>query len=143
MEAKRRGRKFDSDAEDDSDSPVNGNQDPYFKHDEDVFEDPFFKVCKLDHLLLRVPAVPLKPTKRVSDTSACIQDAPGAEAEGKPEKEVGSEAARRAERKAKKLAERTATAAAEQKAAELELLLMDDAALKDASKIGEEATAYN
>lgn len=46
MEAKRRGRKFDSDADDDSDDPRHAELDPYFQHDEDVFEDPFFKVCE-------------------------------------------------------------------------------------------------
>lgn len=42
MLAKRRGRKADS--EDDSSSEGIQEGDPYFKHDEHVFDDPFFKV---------------------------------------------------------------------------------------------------
>lgn len=46
LEAKRRGRKDDSDADSGSDGD-HAEEDPFFKHDENAFDDPFFKASTL------------------------------------------------------------------------------------------------
>ena len=54
LAAKAQGRRHASSEDDDSEdgagdeggSEANGEQDPFFQHEDNPFEDPFFKVCK-------------------------------------------------------------------------------------------------
>lgn len=56
MQAKRIGKKVESE-EDDSDGD-NEHDDPYFKHDDDVFDDPFFKVGICSPAEAQEPSLP-------------------------------------------------------------------------------------
>lgn len=115
LAAKAQGRRHASsdegesadEAAEENEGGSEGEQDPFFQHDDNAFDDPFFR-----------------------DSEGATEAPPPTAKTGKPsQKAAGKAAAGAAASKADKAAER-------QRQAQLELLMMDDSALQDVARLG-------
>ena len=146
MEAKRHGRQANSDDEVASDEDA-AEADPYFKHVDSAFDDPFFQVSDAARniALIGGPLTPGHAHSLLVESFATertpLQDPAEGGGDGaaasKPSKAAGLGGKQASARAAGRQAKKAQEAADRQRRAELELLLMDDSALQDTSKLGE------